>query len=126
MQISRSPTCLASSPGHSQILSHSFLHSCAIKSESGLGTRLLLAYIPYSAKFTRVFIHEFCYVSMICEVILMKILPRELHVSRFDCKSVNGQHPSTVLPNSQGTLSKCYLQYRHCFADSCELEQTTV
>ena len=32
---------LASFPGHSQILSHSyFLHSCEIKSGSGLGTRL--------------------------------------------------------------------------------------
>ena len=38
--------CVASFPGHSQILSHSggknssFLHSCEIKSGSGLGTRL--------------------------------------------------------------------------------------
>ena len=34
---------LVSSPGHSQILSRScFLHSCEIKSGSGLGTRLLV------------------------------------------------------------------------------------
>ena len=33
--------CLASSPGHSQILSRSnFLHGCEIKSGSGLGTRV--------------------------------------------------------------------------------------
>ena len=46
--IAQTHCLLASSPGHSQILSHShgeksgFLHGFEIKSRSGLGTRLLL------------------------------------------------------------------------------------
>ena len=41
---------IASSPGHSQILSRSrgeiFLHGCEIKSGSGLGTRLCVSLVP--------------------------------------------------------------------------------
>ena len=44
-------------------------------------------------------------------------------VSHSDCKSINGPYPRAKLLNSRETL---YLWSSHCFADSCELEWTTV
>ena len=47
--------------------------------------------------------------------------------SRFKYKSVDGQYPRAKLPNWQGTLSpRRYLRSRHCFADSCKLENVMV
>ena len=48
--------------------------------------------------------------------------------SHSDCKSIDGQHPCMGLGCQihKELSQRRYLQIRHCFADSCKLEQTTV
>ena len=76
--------CVASSPGHSQILSRScgeFLHGCEIKSGSGLGTRLQFVLIKtiqhrqppnlldghtFRPSHPLYFMQDFCYMVLCC------------------------------------------------------------
>ena len=60
----------------------------------------------------------FCTISY-----LLRISLNSYHTLR---NSINGQHLGTNLPNLKELSPRRHPQSRHCFADSCELEWTTV